>query len=484
MPAKTVLWTCWSVATLVVVALAVARMVVAGDRAVLLAGKTTDAHHQIETTCETCHGAPPFAKAPAATEALNEACRNCHQDELAEADDSHSRKLFRGPRMAVYRNRIDARQCVVCHAEHQPDGTRASAVTAARDFCAACHSEGDQDIRQARPSHADLAFDTCATAGCHNYHDNRALYEDFLLRHAGEAWLVATPAHPLAALARDAGKPAQKPRGGRVATTHAAALGKPIPDDWAGAGHATAGVDCVACHAPSAGGAVASESEASWINAPSAAVCEDCHRRQAGTFARGRHGMRQHPLLAAPREPGQWLETFLPRAVADLLRGSPPPTTMTVGEARLPMRETAADRPLDCGSCHQPHRENIEHTAVLACASCHDDAHTRAYFGGPHHALWQREMAGEAPAGTGVSCATCHMPKARAGGKIVANHNQNDTLRPNEKMLRPACLHCHGLGFAINALADAELVARNFHGRPTTHVQSVEWATRRLSEPR
>ena len=40
------------------------------------------------------------------------------------------------------------------------------------DFCVACHSEGDQDVRWDRPSHADLAFDTCASAGCHNYHDN------------------------------------------------------------------------------------------------------------------------------------------------------------------------------------------------------------------------------------------------------------------------------------------------------------------------
>ena len=53
------------------------------------------------------------------------------------------------------------------------------------DFCVACHSEGDQDVRWDRPSHADLAFDTCASAGCHNYHDNRALYEDFLVEHAG-----------------------------------------------------------------------------------------------------------------------------------------------------------------------------------------------------------------------------------------------------------------------------------------------------------
>ena len=490
MRAKTILWTCWFAATIVVVALVTARMIVGGDRAFLLVGETTDGHHQVETTCETCHVAPPFTEAteateaPAAAEALNEACRNCHEDELAKAGDSHSRKLFRGPRMAVYRHRIDARQCVVCHAEHRPASTRAGGVTAAPDFCAACHAEGDQDVRQARPSHADLAFDTCATAGCHNYHDNRALYEDFLLRHADESWLAPVPAHPLAALTRAERKPSQEPRRLDAATTAiAAALRKPIPAEWAGTGHAKAGVSCFACHAPETASGQ-TPAEILWTDAPRTAVCENCHQRQAGAFARGRHGMRRHPLLAAPREPNPRLHELLPAAIVDSLRDSPPPSRMTVGEARLPMREAAASKSLDCGSCHQPHVENIDHSAVLACASCHDDAHTRAYFGSPHHALWQREMAGKAPAGAGVSCATCHMPTAREGGGIVANHNQNDTLRPNEKMIRPVCSHCHGLGFAIDALADAELVARNFRGRPANHVESIEWATGRLSEPR
>ena len=62
---------------------------------------------------------------------------------------------------------------------------------------------------------------------------------------------------------------------------------------------------------------------------------------------------------------------------------------------------------------------------------------------------------------------------------IATNHNQNDTLRPNEKMIRPVCLDCHGLEFSLDALADAALVERNFTGTPTVHVESVEWAMRR-----
>ena len=126
-----------------------------------------------------------FAGAAAAEKALNKTCRTCHDAELKAADDSHPRKKFRNPRMAAYWEKLDGRLCTSCHIEHRPEITRTSAVTVAMDFCVACHSEGDQDVRWDRPSHAGLTFDTCATAGCHNYHDNRALYEDFLVEHAG-----------------------------------------------------------------------------------------------------------------------------------------------------------------------------------------------------------------------------------------------------------------------------------------------------------
>ena len=178
-------WTLCVPGTLIAVAFVAVRMVVGGDRGMLPAGGITDAHHQIETACETCHAAPPFAGAAVAVKAMNETCRSCHEDELKAAGDSHPGKLFRSPRMAVYREKLDARLCTACHVEHRPEITRAGAVTVAADFCAACHAEGEQDVRAARPSHAGLTFDTCASAGCHNYHDNGALYEDFLVKQAG-----------------------------------------------------------------------------------------------------------------------------------------------------------------------------------------------------------------------------------------------------------------------------------------------------------
>ncbi len=491
MSRKAILWILYALATAVAVGVVAMWMVVGGDRGMLPVGATTDAHHQIDMACETCHAAPAFADAATARKAMNETCRNCHEDELRAADDSHSRKKFRDPRMAVYQSRLDARLCTTCHVEHRPEITRAGAVTIAMDFCAACHAEGDQDVRKARPSHADLTFDTCASAGCHNYHDNRALYEDFLARNVGQPWLAPAPTHEPSARHR-ARRPLGEAAIGRSgAVAPAAALADPTAlDHWAGSGHAAAGVNCAGCHAPTAApGASRAEVEARWTGMPDTGVCKDCHAAQAKTFARSRHGMRGHPLIAAPRDPERRLEAIglgggLGKAVAVWFADPPRPPRMTVAEARLPMRADAAHESLDCDTCHQPHAVDIEQAAVEACASCHDDRHTRAYFGGAHHALWRAELAGEVPPGAGVSCATCHMVKIERRGEIVTSHNQNDNLRPNEKMIRSVCLDCHGLGFAIDALADADLVAGNFDGIPAIHVESIEWAARRAAADR
>ena len=61
----------------------------------------------------------------------------------------------------------------------------------------------------------------------------------------------------------------------------------------------------------------------------------------------------------------------------------------------------------------------------------------------------------------------------------VVQHNQNDNLRPNEKMIRPVCMSCHSLEFSIDALADPELIKNNFNGQPANHVPSIDWALKR-----
>jgi formate-dependent nitrite reductase cytochrome c552 subunit len=118
---------------------------------------------------------------------------------------------------------------------------------------------------------------------------------------------------------------------------------------------------------------------------------------------------------------------------------------------------------------------------VAACTSCHADQHTLAFEGSPHHRLWQQAQAGEIPAEQGVSCASCHMPRIDYDvndwmSRVMVDHNQSASLSPNSKMIRPACLHCHGLGFSIDALADRALIDRNFAGQPEVPVDTMALA--------
>ena len=66
-------------------------------------------------------------------------------------------------------------------------------VTVPQDYCFHCH----EDIAVDRPSHQGLAFNSCAIAGCHNYHDNSALYEKFLYKHLDEPDCLAEPLNPV-----------------------------------------------------------------------------------------------------------------------------------------------------------------------------------------------------------------------------------------------------------------------------------------------
>lgn len=573
-----ILWALWTLFALGLAALLLTRLFVAGDRAVFLPGKTAGVHHQIETSCETCHTATPFASQEEITKTLNKQCVTCHEDELEAVDDSHPRKKFTNPRMADTWEKLDARQCTTCHLEHQPEVTRPGIVTLPTDFCVACHSEGNRDVRS-RPSHAGLGFETCASSGCHNFHDNKALYEDFLVDHAGEPWLADEPVDALAARRwlsaqrsvagrSDSGRAAvdraeierylvaagvpgasmpEEPAAAAIAVTPEMAASRepaaempvaetpvaetPAPEmvasdmlasdmlaageAWHGSGHASAEVGCAACHAPAAWEEADGETvdpdavAAEWVVRPDLEVCTNCHKPQAKTFALGRHGMRRHPELAEPRDVEVRLKALagevLPEDLIEVIKGylADPSVAprMTRSEARLPMHAGGASPlpglvsgsvpgplhggahgELTCATCHAPHEQDLRKAAVEACASCHADSHTQAYFESPHHAAWEAEVAGTAPAGSGVSCATCHMPKSERRKEVVTNHNQNDTLRPNEKMIRPVCMSCHGLGFAIDALADPDLVNRNFTGKPAGHVESIDWAVRRAAE--
>jgi hypothetical protein len=412
-----------------------------GSKTLFLPNVTTPGHHQIEEKCESCH--TPFSGV------TNEACLACHGTELTAADDSHPRSKFTDPRNAELAMRLDATRCVTCHREHDPEVTRPMGVTLPDDYCYTCHAE----VGTERPSHAGMAFATCATAGCHNYHDNTALYEDFLAAHADDPALRPTGRVRSRSL-RDALRArtgAPVPSQPRMAADAPPAVTGPLAPsrvaEWEAAAHARAGVNCSGCHADAAG---------AWVNRPGERACASCHEGEVQGFFGGRHGMRPASGLA-PMRPAV---------------------------ARLPMKADAHEREVSCSSCHGAHDFDTRRAAVDACLGCHDDGHSRAYVGSPHHALHLREQQLTVPDGSGVTCATCHLPRTarRINGVdvVIVEHNQNANLRPVEKMTRTVCLDCHGLGFSLDALADGGLIEANFTGKPLRSVAGIEMAKTRM----
>ena len=416
------------------------------EKSMFLPGQTTAGHYQIELACDACH--TPFESVK------QDACLDCHSAELQLANDTHPKSKFAGPRNADRVAVLDARLCVTCHQEHRPAQTRAMGVTLANDYCFHCHAE----LAEERPSHAGMGFDTCASAGCHNFHDNTALYEDFLLKHLHEPEVRETPIVPLRAAFQP--QPLTLTEIDTPPSDNSSAEDRSIIDDWLTTTHAQAGVNCRACHQPTDQSAALSSqsSETHWTDTVDYTVCQGCHTSEAEGFLAGKHGMR-------------------------LAQDLPP---MRPELARQPMKPSAHGRDLTCVSCHSAHRFNTRHAAVEACLSCHNDTHTLAYTNSPHFQLWQKEQSGGLPPGSGVSCATCHLPREihqEAGAEtILVQHNQNGNLRPNEKMIRGVCMQCHGLGFSIDALADPVLIDANFVGQPAVHITSLDLAERRQAE--
>ncbi len=308
------LWLLWIVMSVSAAGLGLAAICYGGNRSFFLIGKTTSGHHQIELACDTCHtsvfGGP---------EVLQNACVQCHGAELKAANDAHPQSKFTDPRNADRTAVLDARYCVTCHREHRPEITHAMGVTLPDDFCFHCH----QTIGKERPSHKDLAFTTCASAGCHNFHDNRALYMDFLIKHAKEpdqlkvqkAALVDFLKEPQG---RDQGSEGARPR--PMPTRRQQYRSDAAIDAWASDAHARVGHQLLRLpHQQGSPGACGSPRRIS-------TTCKCCHAEQAQTFIEGKHGMRlREGLFASHADP---LGLFSERKL----------TAMTPGEARLPMK--------------------------------------------------------------------------------------------------------------------------------------------------
>lgn len=469
MGSTSALWFIWALSTAAGAAILLAGMLYGGSvRSYLLVGRTTSGHHQIELACDACH-TRPFGGGPV----LQAACLACHGEDLKAAKDTHPAKKFTDPRNADRLEKLEARLCVTCHREHRPEITHAMGLTLPPDYCALCH----KDIASERPSHVGLGFDTCASAGCHKYHDNRALYEDYLAKRSDEPDVRAKP---IAKLRLAINEPAERrtPLGRAEADAPADKLrDSGLVGDWAATAHAKAGVNCSGCHTQknvkggNAGAPI-------WISNPDHGVCGQCHSSQAKTFTQGKHGMRLAPGL---RSSTAGLFGIVKEQALSPMRPE---------LARLPMAKSAHRAGIGCTTCHGAHAFDVTQQAqVEACLGCHADEHSRGYLGSPHHRLWQAELAGTAAKGSGVSCATCHLPRYTVEDdsgldRVVAHHNQNDNLRPSEKMVRSVCGDCHGLRFTLDALADKGLARRNYAGRPTVSVPSIDWALKRLKERR
>jgi hypothetical protein len=443
------LWLAWFLGSMALMAGLAWAMIGGQDETVFMPGPLSPGHHQLALACEACHREPYGGD-----EVLQEACLDCHGAERRKPFDTHPQSKFKDPRNADRLGNIDALACVTCHVEHKPEITHPMGVTRESDFCVHCHG----DIAEERPSHEGMGFETCASAGCHNFHDNRALYTRFLLKHLDEPEVLEQPVVPGRELATVLAEIVTYPHerypvaGLTVADADAPARAMAdagLVNDWLETAHGGIGANCSACHRPPG----EEGKPGVWTDHPDHTACSGCHDAEVGRFLAGKHGMR----LKLGREP------------------------MTPAQARLPMHTDAAHRELTCTTCHGAHRFDVVSAAVDACLECHNDGHSLAYVDSPHHRLWQQASAGALAPGSGVSCATCHMPRVDYDvsewlRRVMVEHNQNATLTPNEKMLRPVCLHCHGLQFSLDALADPAMVANNYRGTPSVHIPSLEMA--------
>ncbi len=411
---------------------------------IFLPGPSTNGHHQIIQNCTACHN-------PVGGIDQNK-CLTCHGTELEIAQDSHPRKKFTDPRNADRLQGLDALACITCHTEHQPGITSAMGVTLPVDYCYHCHA----DIGKERASHQGLPFSGCLSNGCHNYHDNRALNESFLAKHLSDKDFIENGTVPQRDFSQQWHQkhPQKTPLQQLLAVTDSVhQVDKTIIEDWHASGHAQAGVSCADCHQRSADSA-----EIPWTPKPNHTNCVRCHSHEVSGWQAGKHGMRT------------------------ALNLSP----MTPADARLSMRAEVAHANLNCSSCHSSHRYDTVSAAAESCLTCHADEHSLAWKKSPHAQAWmESNKKSLSTQQAGANCATCHMPRMRDdsdNARTFIEHNQNANLRPREAMVRSSCLHCHGLAFSLDALADDELVRRNFSGLPKQHVPSVDWVRAHQNE--
>ena len=393
------------------------------DKRVFMPDKVSYSHHQIELACSSCHGAAFSSKAE-----IEKRCRNCHMNELQDMEDAHGPKKFGDPRNAKWLQALDAKQCLSCHQEHVPEQTQSMLVSQPTDFCIACHA----DVGQDRPSHRGLDANTCTNSGCHHYHDVRALNEDFVSAHLNE------PDNRSVARRINRTKLVKKRlTPDRIIDNADSKLGDVVAQ-WAASSHANGHANCSDCH---------DKKLNTWK--VDLAVCKNCHEEPFAQWSKGHHGM----MFATMNK------------------------TLKVSDSELPMQENAHDKAMNCNSCHKPHRYDTVAAESESCLGCHADKHSLAWKQSKHATLWNKDP------NTGASCATCHMPRSwdKETNNTSVMHNISAMMRPQEKMLRPVCMSCHGYGFSLRSLSDPALIKNNFSSMPAPSHQTLAWVMARKS---
>ena len=245
-----------------------------------LPGETTHGHYQIELACNACHTEFMGVK--------QDACTSCHGEDFENATRIHiQQSKFNDPTNADRLAKLDAQKCITCHREHVPTRTHTMGLSLPQDYCFHCH----QDVAEQRPSHAGMKHDSCATAGCHNYHDNRALYENFLYQNRDQPNVLDSPQVAVRNLIERWEQERDDPP---RPLTSADADSPPdlklphIVRQWESTAHAAAGVNCRACHE------VVSDDERvkEWRNKVGGETCKQCHEPESESFLKGKHGMR------------------------------------------------------------------------------------------------------------------------------------------------------------------------------------------------
>jgi len=409
------------------------------SKKVFLSDDSTKGHYQIEDKCNLCHSA--YNNVP------QDNCVDCHAEELKQVNDSHSVKKFRDPRNADDLDKINVLKCVTCHGEHDPDATRKMGVTIASDFCIYCH----EDVSEDRPTHKDLPFDGCSQ--CHNYHNNTALYEKFLIKHDFED-PVKSPARiekaNFGSIYKVKLKEVKPLKISDAKYPQDIVVNKSLMQTWQADGHAISGINCKQCHSD------ADSTSLSWVNKPTTKYCSQCHEKQERGFLASKHGMRLKQKMPA----------------------------ITPGKARSPMNIAEANKQMNCNACHGAHDFDSTFAAIDACVKCHDDTHSHNYKKSKHYKKLVMGRKLDDIKTSGVTCATCHLPrkvKQKNGLKYTyVEHNQNENLRPNQQMARNVCMNCHGLEFSLDALADEQLVTNNFNGNPNSSLGLMKMVRKNL----